>query len=88
MIGIVDYGCGNLASLENALAVLGFCSQRVSRAEEISRMSRMILPGVGNFGHAVVCLDQAGLRPVLRDYAASGGRLLGICLGMQLLFEG
>lgn len=88
MIGIVDYGCGNLASLENALAVIGFRSQRVSRAEEISGLDRLILPGVGNFGHAAASLDQAGLRPVLQDYAASGGHLLGICLGMQLLFEG
>jgi len=88
MIGIADYGCGNLASLENALAVLGFRSQRVSRAEEILGLDRLILPGVGHFGHAVACLDQAGLRPVLLDYADKGGRLLGICLGMQLLFEG
>jgi imidazole glycerol phosphate synthase glutamine amidotransferase subunit len=88
MIGIVDYGCGNLASLENALTVSGLAAQRVSRPEQIAGLERLILPGVGHFGHASACLDQAGLRQALCDYAVRGGHLLGICLGMQLLFEG
>jgi imidazole glycerol phosphate synthase glutamine amidotransferase subunit len=88
MIGIMDYGCGNLASIENALAVIGLPSRRVAQAGDILGLEQLILPGVGHFGHAAACLDQAGLRGILREYAAAGGRLLGICLGMQLLFEG
>ncbi|BDU71717.1 imidazole glycerol phosphate synthase subunit HisH [Mesoterricola silvestris] len=88
MIGIVDYGCGNLRSLENALEFLGLESRRVSAREDVLAMDRLILPGVGNFGHAGAELARRGLGASLRERAGLGRPLLGICLGMQLLFEG
>lgn len=88
MIGIVEYGCGNLRSLENALEVLGLTSQRVGTAAEIEGMDRLILPGVGHFGHAMGELRRRNLEGPVKAFAASGRPLLGICLGMQLLFEG
>ena len=88
MIGIVDYGCGNLKSLENALEHLGLRSRRVGTAREILDAERLILPGVGNFGHAAQELARRGLDGPLKARAAGNGPILGICLGMQLLFEG
>ena len=88
MIGIVDYGCGNLKSLENALEALGLASRRIALPGEILGEDRVILPGVGNFGHAGTELDRRGLAEPLKVRAAGGGPILGICLGMQLLFEG
>jgi imidazole glycerol phosphate synthase glutamine amidotransferase subunit len=87
-IGIVDYGCGNLKSLENALEALGLTSRRVATAAEVLAVDRLILPGVGHFGHACTELDSRGLAGPLKTRAAQGGPTLGICLGMQLLFEG
>ncbi len=88
MIGILDYGCGNLRSLENALEALGLESRRAATAETIGAVDRLILPGVGHFGHAMTPLRQRGLEGALKAFVASERRLLGICLGMQLLFEG
>ena len=88
MIGIVDYGCGNLKSLENALEFLGLESRRMSARDEILAVDRLVLPGVGNFGHAGAELARRGLAEALCERSARGGPLLGICLGMQLLFEG
>lgn len=85
MIGIVEYGCGNLASLENALEVLGFAHQRVGTPRAMATCDRLILPGVGHYGHAMTQLRQRGLEPALQAWDRP---LLGICLGMQLLFEG
>lgn len=88
MIGIVDYGCGNLRSLENALAALGHASRRLTEAGDVLDAQRVILPGVGNYGHAGAELARRGLASAVRERAQAGGPLLGICLGMQLLFEG
>ena len=88
MIGILDYGCGNLRSLENALEALGLENRRVATAEAIEAVDRLILPGVGHFGHAMTHLRQRDLEDALKGFVASGYPLLGICLGMQLLFEG
>ncbi len=85
MIGIVEYGCGNLASLENALDVLGFPHQRVITPQALASSERLILPGVGHFGHAMSNLRSRGLVEALQAWDRP---LLGICLGMQLLFEG
>lgn len=85
MIGILEYGCGNLASLENALEVLGFAHQRVGTPEALAACDRLILPGVGHFGHAMSNLRERGLEAALKAWDRP---LLGICLGMQLLFEG
>jgi imidazole glycerol-phosphate synthase subunit HisH len=88
VIGIVDYGCGNLRSLENALAALGHSSRRLTEAADVLDAQRLILPGVGNYGHAGAELERRGLASAVRERALAGGPVLGICLGMQLLFEG
>jgi len=84
-ITIVDYGMGNLASVQKALGHLGFESFLTQRAEDIEAAERLILPGVGAFGAAMANLERMGLVEPLRDYCASGRPFLGICLGMQLL---
>jgi len=84
----VDYGCGNLRSLENALEALALPSRRVASPGEVLGARRLVLPGVGNFGHAGRELRARGLEAPLVERARRGLPLLGICLGMQLLFEG
>jgi imidazole glycerol-phosphate synthase len=88
VIGLLDYGCGNLGSLENALAFLGLPCRRVAEPAGLAAVDRLILPGVGHFGHAMARLGTSGLEGPLRAWAGGGRPLLGICLGMQLLFEG
>ncbi len=85
MIGIVDYGMGNLHSVYNSLSYLGFESRLFSAPEETRSFDRVILPGVGAYASAMENLQTAGFVEALRDYAASGRPLLGICLGMHLL---
>ncbi|MBI4565563.1 MAG: imidazole glycerol phosphate synthase subunit HisH [Planctomycetes bacterium] len=85
MITIVDSGTSNLRSLQNALRRLGWESE--VRQAPPSAASTLILPGVGAFGHAAESLQLNGWHEWLRSAAASGARLVGICLGMQLLFE-
>lgn len=88
MIGIVDYGVGNLFSLKSSLKFLGL-EYVVSGAEEVlGSCDRIILPGVGAFGDARGILKECGLDKFLKEEAASGKPLLGICLGMQLLLQG
>ncbi|WP_126428661.1 imidazole glycerol phosphate synthase subunit HisH [Brevibacillus marinus] len=86
MIGIVDYGMGNLYSLSKALERLGYRYALVTEAAQLAHYDGLILPGVGAFGDAMRNIRAAGLVEPLRAYAASGRPLLGICLGMQLLF--
>jgi len=86
MIGIIDYGMGNLYSLSKALERLGYAYEFVSDPERLSDFSGLILPGVGAFGDAIANIRELGLEKALQDYAASGRPILGICLGMQLLF--
>lgn len=87
MIAIVDYGVGNLFSLSASLAHIGAKSVISSDPQTLLLADRLILPGVGAFGDAMRKLSARGLTGVLRRYAALGKPLLGICLGMQLLFE-
>lgn len=87
MIAIIDYGVGNLYSLSSSLAYLGIPCIVTRDAEEIKSADKIILPGVGAFGDAMQKLKDTGLVPVLKEEAANGKPLLGICLGMQLLFE-
>ena len=88
MIGVVDYGAGNLRSVQAALERAGASWRNVAGPQDLAGLERIILPGVGHFGAAARRLRQAGLSGPLRQFAASGGPFLGICLGMQLLFEG
>jgi glutamine amidotransferase len=87
MIGIVDYHMGNLASVINAFAKTGTQTQVESDPDRLSGYDKLILPGVGAFGDAMEHLKKNGMDEAIREYAASGKPLLGICLGMQLLFE-
>jgi len=87
MIAIIDYGLGNLYSLACSLRQVGATAQVTADPAEIRAAHRLILPGVGAFGDAMVKLNAVGLIPVIREQAARGKPLLGICLGMQLLFQ-
>ena len=87
MIAIIDYGMGNLHSVSKAVERLGREAVVTSSPEEILAADGAILPGVGAFGDAMSNLRETGLDAVTKQYAASGKPLLGICLGMQLLFE-
>lgn len=87
MIGIIDYGMGNLYSLSKALERLGYAYEFVSRPERLPEYAGLILPGVGAFGDAIANIRELDLETAIREYAASGRPILGICLGMQLLFE-
>ena len=87
MIAIVDYGVGNLFSLKSSLRFVGADVLVTGDADRIRRADKIILPGVGAFGDAAAKLRRLGLDAVVKDAAARGRPLLGICLGMQLLFE-
>ena len=86
MIAIVDYGVGNLFSLVSSLKALGLAAEVTGDAGRLRAADRIILPGVGAFGDARRKLDDTGLVPVLREETEKKP-LLGICLGMQLLFD-
>ncbi len=87
MIAIVDYGVGNLGSVEKALSYLGAKVEITGDAAVLARASHVILPGVGAFAAGMAALSSAGLVPALRQ-AAAEKPLLGICLGMQMFFAG
>jgi glutamine amidotransferase len=87
MIAIIDYGVGNLFSLKSSFAAIGREAAVTSDPEEIRSADRVILPGVGAFRDAAEKLRASGMDRVVREEAAKGKPLLGICLGMQLLFE-
>lgn len=87
MIAIVDYGVGNLFSLKSSVDCLGYESTVTGDAEIIRGADRIILPGVGAFRDAISKLKASGLDAVVKAEAAKGKPLLGICLGMQMLFE-
>ncbi|WP_246186551.1 imidazole glycerol phosphate synthase subunit HisH [Methylacidimicrobium tartarophylax] len=88
LLGVVDYGMGNLRSVEKALAFVGAVPRRVTKPEDLTDLAAIVLPGVGAFGDCAAQLAQTGLWDPLREWAASGKPFLGICLGYQLLFEG
>ena len=87
MVAIIDYGVGNLFSLRSSFAAIGQEAEVTSDAEAIRRADRVILPGVGAFKDAAEKLRATGMDRVVKEEAAKGKPLLGICLGMQLLFE-
>ncbi len=87
MIGIIDYGMGNLHSVRNALTRLKIGHRIISSPDEIGTCQALILPGVGAFPDAMATLNEKGFTHVLRAAVSKGKPLLGICLGMQLLFE-
>lgn len=87
MIGIVDYNMGNLASVKNAFRLLGQETVVEHDPDNFDKYEKLILPGVGAFGDAMEHLDERGMSEALQAYAKTGRYMLGICLGMQLLFE-
>ena len=87
MVAIVDYGVGNLFSLKSSFAAIGAQVVVTNDPTVLKKADRIILPGVGAFSDAARKLRQCGLDVLLKELAADGKPLLGICLGMQLLFE-
>ncbi|MDD6734741.1 MAG: imidazole glycerol phosphate synthase subunit HisH [Clostridiales bacterium] len=87
MVAIIDYGVGNLFSLKSSLDAIGVKAAVTGNPEEIENAEKIILPGVGAFGDAAEKLRQTGLDRIIKEEARSQKPILGICLGMQLLFE-
>jgi glutamine amidotransferase/cyclase len=87
-ITILDYGAGNIRSVRNAVRKLGYALRDVSRPEDILTAEKLIFPGVGSFGSAMQRLHESGYVEPLRRYLQAGRPFLGICLGLQTLFEG
>jgi imidazole glycerol-phosphate synthase subunit HisH len=87
VIAILDYGAGNLRSVENALDEIACPYTLVRDAAGLQAADKILLPGVGHFGQMMRALDQLGVRETLRERIRAGVPFLGICLGMQALFE-
>ena len=87
MIGIIDYNMGNLASVYNACHLLDAKASIVKDPNELKKFDRVILPGVGAYGDAMEHLIETGMNEAVYEFAKSGKPMIGICLGMQLLFE-
>lgn len=87
MIAIIDYGMGNLRSVQKAFEYIGQKAVITSKAADLKDCDHIVLPGVGAFKDAIEALNNTGLTPVLKDEIAKGKPFLGICLGMQMLFD-
>lgn len=87
MISILDYGAGNLRSVENTLSAIGAEYELVHDAEKLRKATKVILPGVGHFGQMMRALDEMQVREALLERIRAGVPFLGICLGLQALFE-
>ena len=88
MIAIIDYGVGNLFSVEKAFAALGAEAKITNNPAEIKAAEKLVLPGVGAFGDCMKNLEDSGLIPLLKEEVVAGKPLLGICVGLQILFGG
>lgn len=87
MIGIIDYNMGNLASVYNACHLIDAKASIVKDPNELKNFDRVILPGVGAFADAMQHLNQTGMKEAIYEFSKTGKPMIGICLGMQLLFE-
>jgi len=88
MITLLDYGAGNVRSVRNAIRKLGYTVKDVSSPEDILQAEKLIFPGVGSFGSAMLRLAEVGYLEPLLQYIRDDRPFLGICLGLQTLFEG
>ena len=88
MIGVIDYGIGNIGSIGNMLKKIGAVSKPIDCPEKIKPCNKVILPGVGKFDYGMERLAQKGFHEAIRAFADEGKPILGICLGMQLLLQG
>ena len=88
MIAVVDYGIGNLRSAEKGLQHLGADAQLTSDARTIAAADAVVLPGVGAFGACMTALRNSGLEAATKEAATDGRPFIGICIGMQMLFDG
>lgn len=86
-IGIINYGVGNLKSVKNSLDHLDISSSIIENPREVNSFDKLILPGVGAFGAAMEKLNKLGFANTVKEFANKSKPILGICLGMQLLFE-
>lgn len=86
-VAIIDYGVGNLRSVEKAFAVMGCEAVVTGDEKELRRAARLVLPGVGAFGACMKALRERGFDLLVRERVEAGTPLLGVCVGMQLLFE-
>lgn len=86
-IGVIDYGMGNLGSVSKALTFLGFKAEVVRDPDRVGTFDRLVLPGVGAMTYAMQNLSRTGMDQAIRSYVQTGRPFLGICLGMQLMFE-
>lgn len=84
---VIDYGMGNIHSVSKALEATGHSVSILKSPEALSKMTHLVLPGVGAFGEGARRLENAGWIPAIKDWVQAGRPFLGICLGMQLLFE-
>ena len=87
MIGIIDYNMGNLASVYNACSLIDAKASIITQPEKLKDFDRIILPGVGAYADAMSHLKETGMKDAILEFAKSGKPMIGICLGMQLLFE-
>lgn len=87
MVAIIDYNIGNLASVYNACKLIDQKAVIVSDPDEVKKYNRVILPGVGAYGDAMEYLEKTGMKEAVLEFAKSGKPIIGICLGMQLLFD-
>ena len=86
-VAVIDYGAGNVPSVERALKKLGAVPSRVSTAQELAGAKAIVLPGVGHYGALIRALDERGLRAPLVEALLRGTPFLGICLGLQALYQ-
>ena len=87
MIAIIDYGMGNIRSVQKAIEAVGSSAEVTSDPDRVRRASRVVLPGVGAFADAMAELSQSGLGEAFREAVLAGTPCLGVCLGLQLLFD-
>jgi glutamine amidotransferase len=87
MLGIVDYGMANLRSVQKAFERIGHQASIISKADEIRRADRLVVPGVGAFCDAIEVLQKTGLADAIKNHVRAGRPMLGICLGLQLLMD-